>query len=162
MSWLSVWVESAPVKDVLTIGAASVGAVLGIMNTWNAMNQRRARLRVTPSFVLTAEGNPLGVSIEVINLSAFPLTVSEVGFSAGRGRRIPIQAPTFLDNERLPRRLESREAIAAMFGPGDFEAPRGIKIGDAYARTACGRTIYGGSPAGKQFSQMMHDIANGR
>ena len=162
MSWLSVWLQANPVKDILTIGAASVGAVLGIMNTWNAMNQRRVRLRVTPTFVLTAQGDPLGVSIEVINLSAFPLTVSEVGFSAGRGRRIPILAPKFLDNGTFPRRLESREAMSAMFGPGDFEAPRGIKVGDAYARTACGRTIYGGSPAGKKFSAMMHDIANGR
>jgi hypothetical protein len=109
MSWLSVWTHSTPFKDVLTIGAASVGAVLGVMNTWDAMNQRRVRLRVTPAFVMTTQGDPLGVSIEVINLSAFPLTVAEIGFSAGGGRRIPIQAPKFLDNKPLPRRLESRD-----------------------------------------------------
>jgi hypothetical protein len=49
-----------------------------------------------------------------------------------------------------------------MFGPGDFDAPRGVKIGAAYARTACGRTIFGNSPAGKQFSAMMDEIASGR
>jgi hypothetical protein len=162
MSWFSVWAQSVALKDVITIGAASVGAVLGVMNTWNAMNQRRVRLRVTPVFVTTTEVDPLGVAIEVINLSTFPLTVAEVGFSAGGDRRVPVQAPQFSDNKSLPRRVESREAISAMFGPAGFNPPPGVKLGHAYARTACGRTIYGSSPAGRQFSAIMQDIAKGR
>src|ERR1700682_709418 len=107
MSWLSVWTHSVELKDVITIGAASVGAVLGVMNTWNAMNQRRVRLRVTPVFLTTTEGDPVGYAIEVVNLSAFPVTVAEVGFSASGNRRVPVQAPQFSDNKMLPRRIES-------------------------------------------------------
>jgi hypothetical protein len=136
MSWFSVWAHSVALKDIMTIGAASVGAVLGVMNTWNAMNQRRVRLRVTPVFVTTTEGDPLGAAIEVINLSTFPLTVAEVGFSAGGDRRVPVQAPQFSDNKSLPRRVESREAISAMFGPAGFNPPPGVKLGDT-RRSVC-------------------------
>jgi hypothetical protein len=159
MPWAD-WSSTLPWKDIITIAAASVGAVLGIMNTANAMSQRRVRVRVTPAYVTTPEKSPLGFSIEVINLSTFPITVAEVGFAVGRKSRAPVQRPQFLDGKSLPRRLEPREAISAMLGPADF--PMGIKVGDAYARTACGRTIYGSSPAGRQFSKMLDEIAAAR
>src|ERR1051325_1952455 len=92
-------------KDIITIGAASVGAVLGVMNTINAMSQQRMRVRVTPAFITTPQGEPMGFSIEVINLSAFPVTVAEVGFSVGGNRRVPVQSPRFLDGGTFPCRL---------------------------------------------------------
>ncbi len=42
-----------------------------------------------------------------------------------------------------------------MFAPGDFQPPSGHRIGAAYIRTACGRTIAGDSPARKQFGKML-------
>jgi hypothetical protein len=71
--------EFLPWKDFITLGAALLGAGLGIMNTWNSLSQRRVRLRVTPSHAIVV---PFGIdmfSIEVVNLSSFSVTVKEVG-----------------------------------------------------------------------------------
>ena len=35
--------EARPWKDMTTIGLAALGAGLGVMNTWNALSQRRMR-----------------------------------------------------------------------------------------------------------------------
>jgi hypothetical protein len=127
------------------------------MNTWNAMNQQRVRVRVTPHFITSMEGQPMGVSIDVINLSTFSLTIEEIGFMSGR-RRVPLLSAQLRDGGSLPRRLEPRESISAMFGPRDFGIPP-VRLGDGYVRTSCGRTISGNSPAGWQFSKIMADLA---
>jgi hypothetical protein len=67
----------------------------------------------------------------------------------------------FLDNKPFPRRIEPRESVLAMFSPAEFGLPN-FELGDAYARTACGRTVYGNSPAGRQFSKMLTEITEGR
>ena len=143
--------------DYVTLATAGVGAVLGIMNTWNAMNQQRVRIRVTPNFVMTLDRDPLGVSIEVINLSAFPVTVAEVGFMASNRGRMVVTNPSSYDGRSLPCRLEPRAAISIMFGPRDSGIPN-VALGSAYARTACGRNIRGNSPAGRQFGKMMSEL----
>ena len=150
-------IDIAQWKDPITLSVALLGAVLGVMNTWNAMNQRRVRMRVRPLFVSHMDGQPFGCSIEVINTSTFPLTVEEVGFISGRGRLV-VTSPIFMDGKGLPRRLEPRESMSAMFGPREFGVPDRT-LGDAYARTACGCLFRGNSPAGRQFSQMMTEIA---
>ncbi|MFF0952203.1 hypothetical protein ACFYE9_32665 [Rhizobium leguminosarum] len=142
-------------KDLVPIGLGAVGAVLGVMNTWNTVSQRRMRVRVTPAFLFQPDGTPFGFSIEAINLSAFPLTLCEVGFRTAIKRRMVVTEYRTSDGRALPCRLEPREAISFMFGPGDFQPPSGHRIGAAYIRTACGRTIAGDSPARKQFSTMM-------
>lgn len=141
-----------PWKDIVTISAASVGAILGIMNTWNAMNQKRVRLKVVPSFAFTTPGMAEMFAIEVINLSSFPVTVHEIGFTldsnrANRGPRAAIPIPFFPDQKPWPRRLEAREAVT-----GYFETPSDMlgKIGQAYAKTSCGEVRYGTNPALKQ------------
>ncbi|MEZ2127613.1 MULTISPECIES: hypothetical protein [unclassified Sinorhizobium] len=146
-------------KDLATIGLGTVGAVLGVMNTWNAMSQRRMRVRVTPAFLLKQDGTPFGFSIEAINLSGFPLTLCEIGFQTANRRRIVVGEYRTSDGRSLPCRLEPREAISFMFGPDEFPPPAGHRIGAAYIRTACGRTIIGDSPARKQFSEIMAEIA---
>jgi hypothetical protein len=135
---------------------ALLGAALGVMNTWNAMNQQRIRVRVTPNFVTSMDGRPLGISIEAINLSAFALTIKEIGFTSDRGR-LPLLAAQFPDGASLPWRLAPREAASAMITPSDFGIPP-VRLGDAYVRTACGRTILGNSPAGRQFSEMIAEL----
>ena len=76
--------EVLPWRDYLTFAAAMIGAVLGVMNMWNTIDQRRVRLRITPKHVLSVNGRSF--AIEVINLSAFPVTIDEVGFEIdGRG-----------------------------------------------------------------------------
>ncbi|HVA13146.1 MAG TPA: hypothetical protein VNF99_07845 [Stellaceae bacterium] len=149
--------DTATWKDGITLGIALVGAILGVMNTWNVFSQRRVRLRVTPMFLATTGGEPFGASIEIINLSSFPLTIAELGFKSRKGK-VVLTSPRFPDGRALPRRLESREAISAMFGPSEFGIPS-VRLGSAYARTACGRTITGNSPAGRQFSRMIAELA---
>jgi hypothetical protein len=147
--------EALPWKDVFTIGAATLGAVLGVMNTWNAISTRRLRVKVTPNFVLDLAGQPLGASIEVTNLSAFPVSVAEVGFEAGGGKHVPIIQTRIT----LPHRLESRDSISIFVDPPSFRPEPGVRIGAAYVRTACGNQIRGNSPAGRQLSQILTEVA---
>ena len=109
-------------KDAITMGVALIGAVLGVMNTWNAMNQQRVRVRVTPHFVASMDGRPIGVSIEAINLSAFALTIKEIGFMGGSGR-VPVLSAQFPEGAALPWRLAPRESASAMVGPRDVGIP---------------------------------------
>lgn len=85
-------------SEGITFAIALLGAVLGLLNTWIAIDQRRVRLRVSPAYALTP--NVIGFSIAVTNLSAFPLTISEVGLALP-GRK----------ESRCPRQTCSTEKV---------------------------------------------------
>jgi hypothetical protein len=125
----------------LTIGLASVGAVLGVMNMWNVLSQRRIRLIVRPAFAHHTNGGSPMLSISVTNLSSFPLTISEVGFAnaqgAKHGKRAMILHPKTFDGKGWPRRLESREAVSLYFGVEDVVRDP-VMLAKAYAGTECG------------------------
>jgi hypothetical protein len=158
--------DSVSWKEMFTIVAAVLGAVLGVMNTWNAMSQRRVRLRVTPARASLLPGGVLTdinegkmgplFCIEVTNLSAFPLTITEVGLTVGRTargvRRGAIPVPKVMDGLPWPRRLEARESVSLYFHP---ETMRGGPYGRAYAQTACGSVGYGTSPALTQLTGLL-------
>ncbi|MEH2501408.1 hypothetical protein V1290_000219 [Bradyrhizobium sp. AZCC 1578] len=137
-------------KDIITVGLASIGAVLGVMNTWNALSQRRVRLVVRPAFAFPNNGGPPMLSISVTNFSNFPLTITEVGFAgpkgAKRGPRAMIVQPQVIDGKPWPRRLASREAISLYFGVEDVAREAKV-LAKAYAGTECGEYAYGTSPA---------------
>lgn len=141
--------NALPRKDYLTIGAAVLGAGLGIMNTWNTMSARRVRLKVLPAHAVVPSGDLL-FSIEVINLSTFPVTVKEVGFAlTGDPGRGAVTYPILPDGEPWPRRLEAREAVTVLCNPlASF--PTGTRIGKAYARLTSGEERRGSSPALRQ------------
>lgn len=142
-------------KDIITIGLGAVGAVLGVMNTWRALNQNRIRLKVTPVHAITND-QQVDFGIEVVNLSNFAVTIIEVGVAANfwrgiHGKRAVLANPILFDGKPWPRRLEPREAFTAyclssrLFGE--------IRIsGSAYVKTACRNVKYGTSPAGKQIT----------
>jgi hypothetical protein len=96
-----------PWKDIITIGLASIGAVLGVMNAWNALSQRRVRLVVRPMFAHQSSGGAPMLSISVRNLSNFPLTIDEVGFTgktgATKGKRAMVMQPHVIDGKPWPR-----------------------------------------------------------
>jgi len=134
------------VKDVVTMSVALVGAVLGVMNTWNAMDQRRVRLRVYPKVAVPMINGEFGTTmgcIEVINLSAFPVSIQEVGFTLRRnsrkGDRLTIVQPFTNDQQPLARRLESRQSVTAYF---DLDA-RFQRAKSSYVRTDCDEMAYG-------------------
>ena len=61
-------------KDIITLSLAAVGAVLGVINTWHSLDQRRVRLRVVPKIAqMITANNASGAMgcIEIVNLSAF-------------------------------------------------------------------------------------------
>ena len=140
--------------QAITLAIAVLGAVLGIINTWAKISERRVRLRVRP--MSTVGGPPgAGFSIEVTNLSAFALTISEVGFLKGRATssspaRMLIAYPLILDGGQWPRKLEPRDQVSLYLDPQHI--PHG-SIGKAYAKTLCGELAVGDSPALKQLRQ---------
>lgn len=137
--------------SAITLAIAILGAVLGILNTWNSINDRRVRLRVVPKWSIGP--NFQGLAIEVVNLSAFPVTISEIGFTIGRSRsglprRAPITSQKILNGTVLPIRLDRHHSFSAIF------LSQGLSEHDirkAYALTSSGVIRKGESPALKQF-----------
>ena len=128
----------------------SVGSLLGVWNLVQSFSQRRVRLRVVPKLTVIRGNGFLSSSsdllpdgfpcIEVTNLSAFPVTIAEVGFSlyGTASRAVVIPDPITL----LPKRLEPRESIGVR-APGIAAFPQ--KTRRAYASTQCDHTCYGDS-----------------
>ncbi len=129
-------------------------AVLGIINTWHALDQSRVKLKVLPAQAFPVGGAPesIDVSVTVTNLSSFPLTVNEVGFYfkglAHDDKRAVFTDPVLLDGGPWPRRLEPRSSVS-VFGELPDPAP-GLKLRCAYATTDCGTTKEGDSPGFRQ------------
>jgi len=128
------------------MSVALVGAVLGVMNTWNAMDQRRVRLRVYPKVAVPVMDGEFGRTmgcIEVINLGAFPVSIQEVGFTIRRnsrkGDRLTIVQPFTNDHKPLARRLESRQSVTAYF---ELDA-RFQRAKSSYVLTDCDEMTYG-------------------
>ena len=131
-----------------TLAIAAVGAVLGIINTWRAVNQNRVKLKVVPKHAIPFGRVPqnLRFCVEVTNLSLFPVTIEDVGvfFHHSRNRGSLIE-PYVTDQGPWPRRLEPRSSVTVY-----SELPssdNGHKIRCAFARTQCGYTRVGNSPA---------------
>lgn len=144
----SAWVQA------ITFAIAVLGAILGVMNTWRAMNDARVKLRVQPAHAIAPGSQGVNFSIQVTNLSRFPLTIREVGLTLdGRsirsGGRAAIPDPVILDGGPWPRRLDARDAVSVYFDVGQLRGVQG-RVGRAYARTACDEVAYGSSPALRQ------------
>lgn len=142
-------------KDVVTFSIASIGAVLGIINTWRAVDRDRPKLRVIPAHAIPVGGaDPrLTFCIGVVNLSVVPLTVREVGvFYRGTNKRGTILLPVMADGGTLPRRLEPRTSIS-IYAEAKSIGLAGHRIRSAYAMTACDLTFEGTSPALAQIAR---------
>jgi hypothetical protein len=143
------------------VGAACgiAGLVLGIINTWREAQRNRVILKVVPewAFTNTVEGiTPFNFQVEVINLSEFPVVISEVGFTCRRNAHL---VPTgyavhnYKYSTTLPCRLEPHASCAQYYllekgvleDHGEF-----AKVNGAYARTQCGALVTGTSSALRQ------------
>lgn len=148
-------------KELITLSIAVVGAVLGLINTWHNLSQRKLRLRVTPSYAIgfNQGPNPPTFAIEVLNTSSFAVTITEVGFLLGKARgRLPRRGmvhPYVIDGGPWPRRLESREAVTVYCYPDSLQLSPNSGIGKAYARTACDEITKGDSRA---LAQLRRDL----
>ena len=142
---------------MITFAVAVLGAVLGIINTYQTLRRDRLCLRVRPVNAITGHAHWFGV--EVVNLSLFAVTIEEVGFTLGRrsakhGSRLAVLAPLLPDNGPWPRRLEPRLSVTVYFDPKNIERSPS-SIGRAYARTACNEFAYGSTPALHNLRQMV-------
>lgn len=136
-------------RDNITLGLAILGSVLGIINFWRQVRKDRVRIRVTPKVAYpvgeVADQRPR-LCIDVVNLSAFPITVSDTGFTLWFSReRLALVRPIIIDGKPWPRRLESREAFTVYFNPTIATDPKLARVRRAYAKTDCGHIQYGKS-----------------
>lgn len=159
---------------IAIIGAVTgiVGTVLGVVATYDLLSKNRVKLRVVPKVgwvnrrgaALTAEKpaapehDPTGgappnrLAVEVVNLSAFAVTISEVGFGRIEAPTRLVPVPELADGETWPVRLESREAMTAYFRlPIQPTERKALADRLAYAQTDCGVVKHGTSPMFSQF-----------
>lgn len=137
--------------ELVTVVAAGLGAVLGIMNTWHAMGSRKLRLNVRAAHALLPPHGGDAVVIEVVNFSLFPVTVEELGFQLLDGRKLIDPSMRCTDGGPWPRRLESRQSVSLLLDPQGIFPMLG-QVSAPYARTACGSTIRGNRRLFRKFS----------
>ena len=146
--------ESITLIQAITLSIAVLGAVLGLINTWHGLDKARVKLKVLPAHAIPVGGvsSSLTFAIEVTNLSAFAVTVFDVGvFYRGTDQRGSIIQPVLIDGGRWPRRLEPRSSVTVYSQRPVSKSGQPIRC--AYARTECGVTKTGTSPALRQISR---------
>jgi len=162
-------------KDIITILTALVGMVLGIYNFVRARSADHVKIQVIPkasSFRGTDQNGlefylhdrdrydlnhpiapPDTLSLEIINMSKFAVTVDEVGLMPSWSRRrIALVTPIVMDQKPWPRKLEPRESVVVRFDVTRLLSIERIEsVKRAYATTVCGSTCYGSSGALHEF-----------
>lgn len=104
--------DSISVLQAVTLAIAFVGAVLGIINTWHAIDKSRVKLKVVPAHAFSNISSEIEFSIEVTNLSAFAVTVNDVGvLFHGTKNRWAMGGSRLIDGGKWPRRLEPRSSV---------------------------------------------------
>jgi hypothetical protein len=145
------------ILEGITLSIAVLGATLGLVNTWHALDRSRVKLRVRPKHAIPvgAADPRLTFCIEVTNLSVFAVTVEEAGvFFKGTESRAAYTLPVLIDGGAWPRRLEARSSVTVYGQPPMASTGHALKC--AYARTACGVVRTGTSPA---FKQLIKNVA---
>lgn len=142
-------------QETITFVLGCIGTLLGVMNTWRALSKDKVKLKVIPKSVISMGGHfdrNVNISVDVVNLSSFPLTITEIGFSIkGRKTRGVLIRPMTSDGRSLPIRLDSRESLTAF---GVLEGRVNYK--NSFALTACGYKEYGTSPAFKDLVKRLN------
>lgn len=141
-----------PVFQAVTFAMAVLGAALGLINTYLAIDKSRVKLRVVPKHAIPvgSAAPSLTFCIEVTNLSAFAVTIEEVGVQlSGTTHRVVLDGRGTFDGG-WPRRLEPRMSVTVYSPPP--RSQRGARLKTAYATTACGVTRTGSSPAFRQLA----------
>ena len=133
-----------------------LGAVLGIVNTWHQMQKNKIWLKIVPSHAIPvgalAHSN-VDFGIEVINLSEFAVTITDVGFLLTDKRKATLATVDCLEFPgKLPVRLEPRTSYKKLFHKSAMNNVD-TKIKSAYANTQCGETLTGTSGALKHLTK---------
>ena len=152
--------------DVLVAFCALVGAVLSVFNFLKAREADRVRLLVTPASAFSVgfgengeeqyltssekylrnDVPPDSIAISVVNLSKFPVTVSDAGFTKRNGRRASIYDPIRKAGLEWPARLEPRNSITLYVRSDEVLGIDSFDLLEAvYVVTECGTTTKGTS-----------------
>jgi hypothetical protein len=119
-----------------------------VLNTWRGILKDRAKLKVKPQAWFSGDRRS-GLCIDVINLSAFDLTVSQVGLAVDRKTRIVF--PFHSVGEKPPILIKPRARVCFYVKPGSLHNADMLKVRGAVVITACGNIFRGNSPALKSF-----------
>jgi hypothetical protein len=148
--------DNFTVVNGITLSIAVLGAALGIINTWKSIDRDRLKLKVIPKHAIHIGDiidQQIRFCIDIINLSTFPVTITEVGvLFHNTDERGVIINPIIIDGGSFPRRLEPRTSFT-VYSPYELQNEHGYKVKCAYATTDCGKRIRGNSPALKQLAQ---------
>ena len=139
--------------QAITLAIAVLGAVLGLINTWHAIDKKRVKIRVRPKHAIPigAADPKISFCVEITNLSEFAVTIDEAGvFYKGTDVRGAYTQPILIDGKPWPRRLEPRSSVTVYGQQPERKIGHSLKC--AYARTECGVTRTGTSPAFKQLA----------
>lgn len=130
--------SSLGLAEWLTVGAAALGAVLGVLNTWRNIRQDRVKLRVTFRRWKPNETSIGGV-VTVTNLSSFPVAIDDV-YAVVRGQSDVGFPRSYSKNfDALePRR---RRSTAFEVSGKTRNAAMFARARRCYVRTECGKRV---------------------
>lgn len=140
--------EEANMDPISIISAAAgvIGTAISVLSFKQTVSGQTPKLNVIPVPGWTTPQLIPCVCVEVVNLSSFPVTISEIGLNCHSGRRYV--AIGFLTNgSQLPQRVEPRASLTAYFLAADVDINL---VTTAFAKTSCGHVQEGDSPAWRQ------------
>lgn len=143
--------QEITVFQAITLAIAVVGAVLGLINTWRAVNNDRVRLLVTPVNIVVPMVGEQHLAISVVNRSTFAVTVTHVGFDLVDTANHMQIMPSDQFGETVPCKLEPRTSATFHLSAGAHMSRNFGLVKHAYVGTACGRKFTGTSPALKSY-----------
>ncbi len=139
--------DSITVFQAVTMAVASIGAVLGTMNTWISIDKNRVKLSLIPKEVRrlgASTEEETHLSFDIINFSSFPIIISEIGVlyknSKNRGYIFP-------PKDDLPKKIEHRESYSIGVTKKYLNPLNGNIVKCIYLKTDCGVMIKGTSKA---------------
>lgn len=143
--------------NFITFAIAVIGAILGIINTIYAIDKDRVKLKVYPVVGYTIGTKDLKeryIGIEIINLSIFPVSISQVGFILEKAiQRVAIIRPfTTQGSIYLPYKLPSREKIT-LYANYDSIMDNPVLIKCVYCETECAILTKGKSKVIEQINE---------
>ncbi len=146
--------------EPVTLGIAILGAVTGItgigLSIWamyRELDRDRVKLKVIPNIAIPVGDGyfPHTMTIEVTNLSAFPVSIAQVGvlFRDSEETGFCLETRT-VDGGPVHRRMDPRTSMSVMF-PAEFIRDRKFgRVRCALVTTACGERVEGTSGALEQ------------
>lgn len=152
-------------KDQFTLLIASIGAVLGILNTIYSQRRDLVKLKVSPRLAMIPlpSGMDHRLVVGVTNLSLFEVEVEAVGFTfkgAKGGKFIAILPTNAFETEfvQLPLRMKPRSSASFYVAHKSERTAEFSKIKRALIRTTCGRVFTASSPALKSYVSAVRQV----